>query len=180
VIVIGAPDNRLRAAEVLGASTTIPLESTTEAERKQAVWDLTDGRGAEIVIEAAGRMSAFDEGMNLLADSGRYLVLGIYSGHGTVALDPIRLNNRSLAVIGSMGPTQLSDYRTTIYPAPRRAAGVRRSDHAPLPPSRPRAIATARTGEAIAPSCPEPRRAPKGAMGCCTADRGRPRGIEVD
>ena len=152
VIVIGAPDSRRRAAEVFGASMTIPLESTTVAERKAMVWGLTDGRGAEVVIEAAGRMPAFDEGMDLLADSGRYLVLGLYSGHGTVALDPIRLNNRSLAIIGSMGPTQLSDYRTTIHLAQRHGTRLSFADlitHR-FPLSRTEdAIATARTGEAI-------------------------------
>jgi 5-exo-hydroxycamphor dehydrogenase len=123
VIVIGAPDKRLVAAARLGASTTIPLEQTTVEERRATILDLTDGRGADVVIEAAGRMNAFDEGMNLLADNGRYVVLGIYSGSGTVALDPVRLNNRSLSIIGSMGGTQLSDYRTTIHLAQRH--GVR-------------------------------------------------------
>jgi len=152
VIVIGAPDNRLRAAEVLGASRTIPLQSTSPEERGQTVRDLTDGRGAEIVIEATGRMSAFDEGMGLLAEGGRYLVLGIYSGHGTVALDAVALNNRSLAVIGSMGPTDLSDYRTTIHLATRHGERLAFADlitHRFSLSQTAEAIAVARAGEAI-------------------------------
>lgn len=152
VIVIGAPDARLRAAEVLGASTTIPLESTTSEERTQVIRELTEGRGAEVVIEAAGRLAAFDEGMRLLADSGRYLVLGLYSGHGTVELDPIRLNNRSLAIIGSMGPTKLSDYLTTIHLARRHGERLRFADlvtHRFELERTEEAIATARTGQAI-------------------------------
>jgi 5-exo-hydroxycamphor dehydrogenase len=152
VIVIGAPDNRLRAAEVLGASTTIPLESTTVDERRRMVLDLTDGRGAEVVIEAAGVMSAFDEGFDLLADSGRYLILGIYSGHGTVALDPIRLNNRSLSVIGSMGPASFDDYRATIHLAQRHGERLRFADlithRFPFADTE-AAIAVAGSGEAI-------------------------------
>jgi 5-exo-hydroxycamphor dehydrogenase len=152
VIVIGAPDNRLRAAEVLGASTTIPLESTTVDERRQAVLDLTDGRGAEVVIEAAGVMSAFGEGFSLLADGGRYLILGIYSGHGTVALDPVRLNNRSLAVIGSMGPAAFDDYRATIHLAQRHGERLRFADlithRFPFDETE-AAIAVAGSGEAI-------------------------------
>ncbi len=152
VIVIGAPDNRLRAAVVLGASLTIPLESTTVAERRQLVWDRTEGRGADIVIEATGHMSAFDEGMSLLADNGRYLVLGIYSGRGTVALDPVNLNNRSLSIIGSMGPLHMSDYRTTIQLAQRHGTRLAFADlitHR-FPLSRTEdAIATARAGDAI-------------------------------
>ncbi|HEY2303553.1 MAG TPA: zinc-binding dehydrogenase [Acidimicrobiales bacterium] len=119
VIVIGDQADRLAAARLLGATTTIPLATTTVEERRSSVLALTDGRGAEVVIECAGRIEAFDEGMGLLADEGRYVVLGIYSGHGNVLLDPVRLNNRSLAVIGSMGPTTLTDYRTTIQLARR-------------------------------------------------------------
>ena len=119
VIVIGAPDDRLRAAEVLGATTTIPLESTTVDERRDQILGLTNGRGAEVVIEAAGHISAFDEGMALLADDGKYLILGLYSGTGTVPFNPVPLNNRSLSIIGSMGPAHLSDYRTTIGLAQR-------------------------------------------------------------
>jgi 5-exo-hydroxycamphor dehydrogenase len=119
VIVIGDPSARLAAATVLGATTTIPLAATTVEERRAWVLELTDGRGAEVVIECAGHVVAFDEGMGLLAEGGRYVVLGIYSGHGTVSLDLVRLNNQSVAVIGSMGPTSLADYRTTIQLAQR-------------------------------------------------------------
>lgn len=119
VIVIGEPANRREAAQRLGASTVIPLASTTADERRQQILDLTDGRGAEVVIEAAGRLPAFGEGMSLLADEGRFLILGLYSGRETVAFDPIALNNRSQSVIGSMGPTTLTDYRTTIHLAQR-------------------------------------------------------------
>jgi threonine dehydrogenase-like Zn-dependent dehydrogenase len=87
-----------------------------------------------------------------LADNGRYLVLGIYSGRGTVALDPVNLNNRSLSIIGSMGFTQLSDLRTTIQLAQRHGTRLAFADlitHR-FPLSRTEdAIATARAGDAI-------------------------------
>jgi len=152
VIVIGAPANRLAAARVLGASTTVPLESTTVDERRAIVHDLTGGRGADVVVEAAGRMEAFPEGMGLLADRGRYVVLGLYSGHGTVALDPIELNNRSLSIIGSMGPAVLTDFLSTIHLAQRHGARLAFTDlvthRFPLSATE-EAIATARAGAAI-------------------------------
>lgn len=122
VIVIGAPDERLKVAEHLGATTVIPLEGTDVAQRSEAIRDLTDGRGAEVVIEAAGRMTAFGEGMGLLADNGRYVIVGIYSGHGTVELDPIAVNNRNLTILGSLGGVHLSDYRTTVQLAARHGS----------------------------------------------------------
>lgn len=44
------------------------------------VWDRTEGCGADMVIEAAGRISAFDEGMSLFADHGRSLAAISCSG----------------------------------------------------------------------------------------------------
>jgi threonine dehydrogenase-like Zn-dependent dehydrogenase len=152
VIVIGDPAERLAAAEVLGATTTIALATTTIEERKAQVLDLTDGLGAEVVVECAGRMEAFEEGMGLLADDGRYVVLGIYSGHGTVPFDPVRLNNRNLAVIGSVGPSTLTDYRTTIQIAQRHGKRLGLADlvtHRFGLAELEDAIGVARRGEAI-------------------------------
>jgi threonine dehydrogenase-like Zn-dependent dehydrogenase len=103
VVVVGAPDNRLRAAERLGATVTMSIESTIVEQRAEIIRDLSDGRGADIVIEAAGALPAFDEGISLLARNGRYLILGLFSGSGTVNLNPFRLNNLNLRIIGSFG-----------------------------------------------------------------------------
>jgi threonine dehydrogenase-like Zn-dependent dehydrogenase len=152
VIVIGAPDNRLEAARTLGATHTIPFETTTVEERAETIRAMTDGLGAEVVIEATGRKPAFGEGIDLLADSGRYLILGLYSGHGTVELDPFKLNNNSLRVIGSLGPTHHSDYLTVIRLAQRFGERLAFPDlitHR-FPLSRTEdAIAAMRSGEAI-------------------------------
>jgi threonine dehydrogenase-like Zn-dependent dehydrogenase len=152
VIVIGDPPNRLAAATVLGATTTIPFVGTTGEDRRGLVLELTEGRGADVVIECTGRMEAFDEGMGLLADDGRYVILGIYSGHGMVQLDPVRLNNRNLAVIGSLGPSTFTDYRTTIQLAQRHGERLRFADlitHRFGLTQLEEAIDVARRGEAI-------------------------------
>jgi threonine dehydrogenase-like Zn-dependent dehydrogenase len=152
VIVIGDPANRLAAAEVLGATTTIPLAGTTQEERRARVLELTDGRGAEIVFECAGRMEAFAQGMDLVADGGRFVVLGIFSGHGTVPLDVVRLNNRSLSVIGSLGPATPEDYRTVVQLAQRHGERLRFADlvtHRFGLNQLEEAIGVARRGEAI-------------------------------
>jgi len=152
VIVIGAPDVRLDAARRLGADVTVPLEGTTVEERRDLVLSLTEGRGPEVVVEAAGRIEAFPEGMGLLAEGGRYLVMGIYSGPRTSPLDVVGLNNRSLAVIGTMGPASFGDYRATITLAERHGERLGFADlvthRFPLLRAED-AIATARAGEAI-------------------------------
>jgi threonine dehydrogenase-like Zn-dependent dehydrogenase len=152
VIVIGDPANRLSAAMTLGATSTIPVSGTTVEERQHRILALTDGHGADVVIECTGRMSAFGEGMALLADDGRYLVLGIYSGHGTVPLDVVQLNNRSLRVIGSLGASTLDDYRVTIQLAGRHGARLHFADlitHRFGLEQLEEAIDVARRGEAI-------------------------------
>lgn len=114
IIVIGEPEERLRAAERFGATTVLPLGSTTPKERKAAILDLTNGQMGDVVIEAAGQLAAFHEGLDLLAFEGRYLILGLYSGPGQADVDIVGLNNRSQAIIGSLGPTRLDDLKTTI------------------------------------------------------------------
>jgi 5-exo-hydroxycamphor dehydrogenase len=114
ILVIGAPEERLRAALRLGAAHVIPLSSTTHAERVKAVSDLTGGRMADVVIEAAGVLPAFGEGLELLAWEGRFLILGLYSGAGEVGFDVVALNNRSQTIIGSLGPTRLEDFETNV------------------------------------------------------------------
>lgn len=114
IIVIGAPDERLRAAERFGAHAVLPLESTTPQQRKAAIMELTGGRLADVVIEATGKIQAFDEGLSLLAPEGRYLILGLYSGPGDVGINVVRLNNFSQSIIGSLGPASIEDLQTVV------------------------------------------------------------------
>ncbi len=103
LIVIGAPERRLTLAQRFGATTTINLdEVTTEEERVRQVLDLTGGRGADVVIEAAGVLAAFSEGLNLIAKNGRYLIVGLWAGQGSVPVDPSYLNNNNLKIIGTV------------------------------------------------------------------------------
>lgn len=112
VITIGGPHNRLKAAEGLGATTTVTLDTTTPEERLDMVLHLTGGRGADVVFEAAGHLSAFEEAIPMLNHNGRYVIQGLYSGKGTVPVDPHYINNRSLSIIGSLGFKPNSIQRT--------------------------------------------------------------------
>ncbi|KAJ5648678.1 hypothetical protein N7490_005050 [Penicillium lividum] len=103
VIVIGDPNGRLEAASALGATCTMSVANTTTEERLERVKHFTAGRGASIVIEAAGTAAAFPEGFNLLGMNGKYLILGLYSGSATAPVDPVRINNLNLHIIGSLG-----------------------------------------------------------------------------
>jgi 5-exo-hydroxycamphor dehydrogenase len=102
VIVLGAPRRRLEMAKRLGATATIDLDEVKAAdERVGRVRELTGGRGAEVVIEAAGAVGAFAEGIQIAAKGGRYLIVGLWSAPGTVPVEPRYLNNMNLRIIGT-------------------------------------------------------------------------------
>ncbi|KAL4733360.1 5-exo-hydroxycamphor dehydrogenase [Aspergillus similis] len=123
IIVIGDPAHRLTAATSLGATHVLSVSSTTVQERAQYIDKATAGRGADVVIEAAGVPAAFSEGFDLLGPNGQYLILGLYSGKSVCAVDPVRINNLNLRIIGSLG-AEPSHYHQTIQIADIHAERV--------------------------------------------------------
>jgi L-iditol 2-dehydrogenase len=100
VIVIGAPRARLDAARRLGADETLDItELPDPAERARFVRERTGGRGADVVIEASGNPRAVVEGLEMLRDAGRYVVVGQYTDAGDITLNPHRHVNRKHATI---------------------------------------------------------------------------------
>ncbi|AFR46885.1 zinc-binding dehydrogenase [Gordonia sp. KTR9] len=118
IVVIGEPGERMTAAENLGATHTVSLPDTDETQRLQYVRDLTAGRGADVVVEAAGHVSAFDEAVPMLGLRGRLLVLGLFSGGSTVPFNPVLVNNREISIIGSLG-CPIDDYGRSVELADR-------------------------------------------------------------
>jgi threonine dehydrogenase-like Zn-dependent dehydrogenase len=102
VIVIGAPSARLEMAERFGASATINIDDAKSPdERIKAVRDLTNGYGADVVLECVGHPSAVVEGMEMCRDGGKYLVLGHYCDAGPVSFNPHVITRKQLQVFGS-------------------------------------------------------------------------------
>ncbi len=82
VLCIGAPDHRLEAASQVGASGTLSIERHNDQERLKWVLDQTDGRGADVTIEAAGAPIAVVQAMRFTRDAGRVVIVGQYTDHG--------------------------------------------------------------------------------------------------
>lgn len=104
---IGAPAQRLRAASDAGADATLDIEDHDERERLEWVLGQTEGRGADITVEATGSPSAVVQAMRYTRDAGRVVVVGQYTDHGEVAFNPhLDLNRKHLDIRACWG----SDY----------------------------------------------------------------------
>lgn len=104
IIAIGAPAPRLDAARRMGADIVLDVEHTTLEERRAAVLDATAGRGPDVAIEASGNPAAVPEGLDLVRDNGAYIVVGQYTDHGPVEINPhLQINRKHLDIRGVWG-----------------------------------------------------------------------------
>jgi hypothetical protein len=78
IIVIDGIKSRLELAHEFGADETIDLrEFPTPESRVKRVRELTEGFGADYVMELAGHASVVPEGIEMLANGGMYLKYNI-------------------------------------------------------------------------------------------------------
>jgi len=101
VITIGAPDSRLDIATEFGADQTLSIERTSTAERAERIKAVTEGRGADIVMEFTGHPIAFNEGLDIIRRGGRYVVVG-QLGSGTTTIKPSLIVSKQLRILGSL------------------------------------------------------------------------------
>jgi len=128
VFCIGAPEGRLAVARQAGASAVLNFEAHDEAERLEWVLERTNGRGADITIEATGTPDAVVQAMRFARDAGRVVIVGQYTDHGPVstkiAFNPhLDLNQKHLDVRGCWGSDFSHFYRSAeIVSDPVRSA----------------------------------------------------------
>jgi len=105
VYVVGAPRARLEAATRLGAAGVLDVTEVRDpAARASWVRERTGGRGADVAIEASGNPAAVPEGLDMLRDAGRYVVVGQYTDAGDAVLNPHRqINRRHATILGCWG-----------------------------------------------------------------------------
>jgi threonine dehydrogenase-like Zn-dependent dehydrogenase len=108
ILCIGAPDHRLESATKAGAYATLDFTTRTVDERVSWVLDQTQGRGADVTIEATGAPEAVVQAMRYTRDAGRVVIVGQYTDHGPVppetGFNPHRdLNKKQLDVRGCWG-----------------------------------------------------------------------------
>lgn len=97
------PEKRAKA-EALGADASVDY---TQAGWAQEVKRLTDGKGADIVIETAGG-ETLNQALDAMAPFGRMIFLGQSSGQ-TALVDPWRLTSMNHSVVGFYIGAYLAD-----------------------------------------------------------------------
>ena len=114
LVVIGDPDGRLALAASMGADLTRSVSGTDRDERAATIGALTEGRGADVVIEASGNPAAIPEGFALLRDGGTYVVAGHYTDAGPVTINPHLDINRKHATVRGRWGTELPHVRRAL------------------------------------------------------------------
>jgi L-iditol 2-dehydrogenase len=114
VLGAGAPAARLEAARRLGAEDTLDVTEKKDADaRVKWVRERTNGRGADVVIEASGNPAAVVEGLDMVRDAGTFVVVGQYTDSGDVTINPHRhLNRKHVTVRGCWGYEYTHLYRS--------------------------------------------------------------------
>ena len=112
VLCIGAPGDRLEVAREVGASDVLNFEEHDEREKMDWLLSRTNGRGADVTIEATGAPDAVAQAMRFTRDAGRVVVVGQYTDHGETSFNPhLDLNKKHLDVRGCWGSDFSHFYR---------------------------------------------------------------------
>lgn len=99
VIMVGRTDSKLAVAKKLGATKII---NSRERDAVKAVKDLTNGAGAELVIETSGSKPALLSAIDMLRRDGRLSIVSFYESNvDNVPIDKIALGRMSL--VGAAG-----------------------------------------------------------------------------
>ncbi|QIZ98151.1 zinc-binding dehydrogenase [Leifsonia sp. PS1209] len=111
VITVGAPAERLAVARRFGADHVVDIADGSDAT-VQRVLDLTDGQGADLIVDVAGAPSVGPEALAMAAQRGTFVVVGSTGPVGEpVALSTIM--GKELTVVGSLNG-DISDYYRAI------------------------------------------------------------------
>jgi len=101
IIVVGGTDSRLQLCRALGATTLLNRGQLTIQERRDAVMDLTEGRGVDLAIEASGSVEAVQEALPLIRVGGSYAIAGIAEPRDPIPFELFRdLARRNLHLQG--------------------------------------------------------------------------------
>ena len=95
IVVLDPSEKALALASELGAHHTVKVDGT----QRDTVAELTDGAGAEAVIDFVGEKGAIEDGIAMLRDGGFYYVIGYGENLNVPTIDII---SREISFIGNL------------------------------------------------------------------------------
>lgn len=98
IILLGKGSRRLEAARQCGAERALDLAQLTDPI--QAIRQATpDGKGADVVIEAVGRLQAWSQALSMVRPGGRVLFFGGCPAGTEIPLDTGRMHYEELTLL---------------------------------------------------------------------------------
>jgi S-(hydroxymethyl)glutathione dehydrogenase/alcohol dehydrogenase len=98
IIAVDLREDKLALARRVGATHTV---NGADADAVAAVRELTGGRGVDYAFEAIGAPPAIEQAADMLASAGTLVIVGQTPEGARVRLDPFRISDRELRIIGS-------------------------------------------------------------------------------
>ena len=95
IIVIDPSEPALALARELGADRTVRVDGT----HVEKVKELTDGLGAEAIVDFVGEKGAIEDGIEMIRDGGFYYVIGYGENIDIPTIDVI---SREISFIGNL------------------------------------------------------------------------------
>jgi L-iditol 2-dehydrogenase len=102
VIAVDLSKMRLQVAAELGATSCF---QAPESDLASLVLDLSEGRGADVVIECAGTADTWLQAVEIVRSGGRVLWFGGLPGGTQVTLDAHKIHYGELTLLGTHGGT---------------------------------------------------------------------------
>jgi 2-desacetyl-2-hydroxyethyl bacteriochlorophyllide A dehydrogenase len=104
VHVVDPNRERLKTADLLGTTG-----SSTNAE------GIDMPRGWDVVIDASGNASAIQEGISRVGPGGTFLQFGVADYDARVTIDPYRIYNKEITIVGSMAVLNSFERATKLF-----------------------------------------------------------------
>ncbi|MFH5185355.1 zinc-dependent alcohol dehydrogenase family protein [Paenibacillus sp. TAB 01] len=93
---------RIEKARSLGVDYVIDASAQDPV---QAVRDLTEGRGADYVIEAVGAIPTYQQAFQMVRRGGTLVTYGAAPAHATMEVKPFEIYSKELTIVGSYAGT---------------------------------------------------------------------------
>lgn len=101
IITVESVPERAAMSRRLGADHVIDFRKTDPVEE---IMRLTDGRGADVVIEALGTQATFEGALRVLRPGGTLSSLGVYSSDLKIPLGPFAAGLADLTIVSTLCP----------------------------------------------------------------------------